>query len=575
MLYKFLNENRDYSLFRIYEVKDLVEIQMELNPISAKLFNNDLFEFDNQTCIINKSSIRENQFISGLLLLEGNKTYGKFNKRSLYKCIPDDCRLPIFLIPYEVKKIGFSKNISNIYITFEFHEWTQKHPIGKITQNLGSVDDLKNFYEYQLYCKSLHHSMQLLNRDTLKSIELKKQTTNDLIDDITLQYKISDKRLIENGWNIFTIDPTNCLDFDDAFSISQKNDEFLVSIYISNVSVWLDYLELWNSLSKRISTIYLPDKKRPMLPTILSDNLCSLGQNQKRIAFCLDLKIKDNEIISLDFSNVVVEVSKNFRYEEKALLENSNYLLLKNIVFNLYKTKTYTFLKRVSDSHDLVGNLMLMINFYSAKNLLQFKNGIFRTTQLTSSQMNLPTTCPEELSSFLLFWHNNTGSYQMMNETTDNQDFNHRLLDLDYYVHISSPIRRIVDLLNMIQFVKNNNSIQLSSNAYTFYQSWIENIEYINISTRSIRKLQSDCQLLHFVENSIGSLEKEYKGFCLDKLNRSDGLFQYVIYLPELKITSRMITTDELDNFQENKYLLYVFKNEHTFKKKIRIQLIK
>ena len=35
---------------------------------------------------------------------------------------------------------------------------------------------------------------------------------------------------------------------------------------------------LWRSFTKRVSTIYLPDKKRPMLPTILSDCLCSLQE---------------------------------------------------------------------------------------------------------------------------------------------------------------------------------------------------------------------------------------------------------------------------------------------------------
>ena len=42
----------------------------------------------------------------------------------------------------------------------------------------------------------------------------------------------------------------------------------------------------------RISTIYLPDKKRPMLPTILSDCLCSLQANKNRIAFVLDIKLE-------------------------------------------------------------------------------------------------------------------------------------------------------------------------------------------------------------------------------------------------------------------------------------------
>jgi exoribonuclease R len=63
----------------------------------------------------------------------------------------------------------------------------------------------------------------------------------------------------------------------------------------------MDVLNLWDSFSRRISTIYLPDKKRPMLPTILSDCLCSLQENVRRVAFVMDVFIKENEIIDIKF----------------------------------------------------------------------------------------------------------------------------------------------------------------------------------------------------------------------------------------------------------------------------------
>ena len=61
----------------------------------------------------------------GVLLLDGNKTYGRQkngNKikqgKLLYKCIPDDMRLPAFLVPYEIKNMGFSKVFKNLYVLF-------------------------------------------------------------------------------------------------------------------------------------------------------------------------------------------------------------------------------------------------------------------------------------------------------------------------------------------------------------------------------------------------------------------------------------------------------------------------
>lgn len=576
MLLKFHTQNRSYSDFIVYDVKDLVSKEIQINPLESKLLNNDIFSIVEDKCVLNSSALRKNKYIPGVLCLQENKTYGRNNKKLLYKCIPDDCRIPIFLIPYECKSDkNFSKVKNNIYVTFEFKNWESKHPIGTLTQNLGEVSFLKNFYEYQLYCKSLHHSIQILNTKTLKMIEIKKQHTNDLILDMCNTYQIHSHRY-KNEWNIFSIDPDNSLDFDDAFSIKLlENGNKMLSIYISYVPIWIDYLGLWDSFSKRISTIYLPDKKRPMLPTILSDNLCSLTEQNKRFAMCLDLTIdSENKIVENNFSIEVIEISKNFRYEEEKLLIENDYLDILKIIASFKENKLFNFIKKTEDSHDIVCNLMLLFNFYSASNLLSFENGIFRTTQAKDNPVSLPDDCPSNLTSFLQFWHNSTGSYQKISDSKDIEALSHKLLNMNQYVHMSSPIRRLVDLLNMIQFTHNHKFTTLSERCGLFYKDWLNDLEYINVSTRSIRKLQSDCQLLYMVESDPNLLGKTFQGFCLDKLHRNDGLFQYVIYLPELKLTSRMIIKEELKNFQENQYSLYIFKNENNLKKKIRIQIV-
>ena len=87
-------------------------------------------------------------------------------------CKPDDKRIPFFLIPYNIP-YNFDKSIKKLYITFEFDKWeiTINDLMGKITQNLGSIYDLNNFYEYILYCKSLNISIQQFTKDTKKIIE--------------------------------------------------------------------------------------------------------------------------------------------------------------------------------------------------------------------------------------------------------------------------------------------------------------------------------------------------------------------------------------------------------------------
>ena len=145
-----------------------------MNPIENKLFSNDFFKWNEEKKIeIVHSSIRSGTFIPGVLILQNNKTYGRKNGRLLYKCVPDDMRLPAFIVPYEIKKVGFTKIFLNMYVTFQFTSWEDKHPHGQLNQVIGEVDKLDNFYEYQLYCKSLNASIQQFQKDTMKSIQNK------------------------------------------------------------------------------------------------------------------------------------------------------------------------------------------------------------------------------------------------------------------------------------------------------------------------------------------------------------------------------------------------------------------
>ena len=120
-----------------------------------------------------------------MLVLQSGKTYGKIKKKFLYKCIPDDKRMPIFLIPYSVN-YGFEKIVNNKYLTFKFKNWDSKFPIGSINQMLGDVSVLNNFYEYNLYCKSLYASITYFKKTALK--KLREKSNEYFINEIQNKY---------------------------------------------------------------------------------------------------------------------------------------------------------------------------------------------------------------------------------------------------------------------------------------------------------------------------------------------------------------------------------------------------
>ena len=574
---KLCVNDRIYSSWEVFDTNSFNKIEpcAEFNPLNAKLFSNDVFSVDEENNIkIIHSSVRAGPPIPGVLILLGNKTYGRQNNKNgsknnklLYKCVPDDMRLPPFLVPYEMKQLGFSKVFNNLYVTFTFSEWDDKHPHGKLSNVIGEVDVLDNFYEYQLYCKSLNSSIQKFNKDAINSFNNKSLET--LIEVIKNKYHTIEDRTNQELWQIITIDPNNSLDFDDGFSIIDKEDDVKqLSIYISNVTIWMEVLNLWNSFSRRISTIYLPDKKRPMLPTILSDGLCSLQENVNRVAFVTYIFIKNNNIIDIKYSNCFIKVFKNYRYEEESLLLNKKYQILLETSKNLSKKIKY--INNIKNSHDIVCYLMILMNYYCAKELIQHNTGIFRSTVM-KREVTVPEHIPEDVGKFIKIWHSASGQYINGYEIGDSR---HELLNMDAYIHITSPIRRLVDLLNMAKFQEVVGLVSFSKNVEEFYNKWLGELEYINTTMRSIRKVQCDCTLLDLCNNNPDVLEKEYDGYLFDKIVKNDGLFQFIVFLPELKLSSRITMRDNFNNFDCKKFKLFLFNNEENFKKKIRLYLL-
>lgn len=541
------------------------QIDISLNPTEHKLFNNDVFTYDtvtNQVNIISSPLRTTNYLIPGVLILKNNKTYGrnKTNNKLMYKCISYDKQIPVFLVPYEIKNIGFSKILHNLYVIINYVNWNNKHPHGVIIQTIGEIHNLSNFYEYQLCCKNLNISIKQFTKDT---ITITKQHNNDMVfNNIIKTYPNIEDRTNTQKWGIFTIDPPKSTDFDDGFSIIELEDGIIqLSIYISNVSILLDILNLWDVFSNRITTIYLPDKKIPMLPTILSDGLCSLQENKTRITLVMDLFIKDNVVINTTYSNCIIKVKKNYVYEEPELLCSHNYKKLFQITQKL--SMKYKYINNVSNSHDLVSYFMIFMNYTCATEMIKHNNGIFRTTTYNKEKV------PENISKHVNYYGNVSGKYLYYGEILQ-----HHSLNLEAYIHITSPIRRLVDLLNSIQFQKNNNII-LSDNAYTFFNKWVNELEYINTTMRSVRKVQNDCYLLNLYVNTPETITKLYDGYIFEINVRDDGLYKFIVYLPELKITTSFKLNNNLELYTKHTFKLYLFNDEDTLNKKVRLQIVK
>jgi len=594
-LYRVVILDRNYAshIFYSADEKKLMNIESNhelqcINPLEQKLFMDDIFEIDNENpkkVNIVSSLVRTCKQIPGVLMLEHSKTFGRTEnkKRLLYKCVPDDKHLPAFLVPYDIK-MGFSKVQTNKFVTFKYDKWVDTHPMGILTETLGNVDHLDCFYEYQLYCKSLHISLSEFTKKTTDV--LRKKSHDEYIDQIfhNSNYNIEDQR----DRYIFTIDPETSTDLDDGFHITDviENGEKIgwnITVYIANVYFWLETLDLWDSFSKRVSTIYLPDRRRPMIPTILTDTLCSLLEKQDRFALSMKFFVTNDGTLDnsqIEYKNVLINVKKNFRYEHNNLLNNIHY----QNIFNISRLMDTT----IKDSHDLVAHWMIQMNAYTGLSMVDKKIGIFRSVVFTDPYTDISELekidADEDTCRTIKTWNNTTGKYIAYSET---EELTHELIDLktfkhkNYgksisrpYIHITSPIRRLVDLLNQIILLNKYNLItKISGNAIEFLSNWMGNLNYINTTMRSIRKIQTDCNVLHKCINNPVYMDITHKGIVFDKLIKANGMFTYMVYLSNLKLLSRITCPYDLDNYSYHMFKMFMFDDEHSFKKKIRLQI--
>ena len=104
--------------------------------------------------------------------------------------------------------------------------------------------------------------------------------------------------------------------------------------------------------------------------------------------------------------------------------------------------------KEIRTSGDVVSYLMILMNHMTANKLIEYNSGIYRSMQfiernkLTQEHSHLP----EEVSKFLKIWNSSVGSYTVYDNRKP-----HDIMEIESYIHITSPIRRLVDLLNMMK----------------------------------------------------------------------------------------------------------------------------
>lgn len=188
-------------------------------------------------------------------------------------------------------------------------EWPKNgvNPIGEVIAVLGNVGDNNTEMHAILAEYGLPYEFP-------KDVE----RAADLIPIVITPEEIA-KRKDFREITTFTIDPVDAKDFDDALSIQKlKNGNWEIGVHIADVS---HYVKPDSMIDKeavsRATSVYLVDRVVPMLPEVLSNNVCSLRPNEEKLCFSAVFEMtEDAEVVQEWFGRTIINSDRRFTYEE-------------------------------------------------------------------------------------------------------------------------------------------------------------------------------------------------------------------------------------------------------------------
>ncbi|MCW8804112.1 MAG: ribonuclease R, partial [Ignavibacteriaceae bacterium] len=245
--------------------------------------------------------------ITKVIARKRKEIVGQLKKsRSFYFVTPDDPKIHTDIYVAE-KGLKESKTGDKVAVGNISWEDRMQNPVGEIVEVIGEEGTLKA--EITSIAREFGIPF-LFNEKILAEAE----KINLEIDD-----KEISRRTDFRSKNVFTIDPLDAKDFDDALSIERlENGNYKVGVHIADVS---HYVKTGTSIDKEASargnSVYFVGKAIPMLPEKLSNNLCSLVPNEDRLTFSVIFEMtKKGEAVNHQIAKTVINSKRRFTYEE-------------------------------------------------------------------------------------------------------------------------------------------------------------------------------------------------------------------------------------------------------------------
>ena len=231
------------------------------------------------------------------VLTEKNDLVGTVRRvEGRLRFVPDDC--PAITMPLARDCEGGAKDGDKVAVEILNRGNRQEdHRVG-VAMRFGSSDEAKRCAKALLYAKDIRTRFPDKVREEAKKFE-----------GAEISEKDCEGRMDLRALPIFTIDSAETKDIDDAVSLTRTSDGgFELGVHIADVSNYVKPgTELDNEAFSRATSVYYADQVVPMLPKSLSNGICSLNENELRLAFsCLMRLDKDGNLTDYRFVKSII-----------------------------------------------------------------------------------------------------------------------------------------------------------------------------------------------------------------------------------------------------------------------------
>ena len=412
-----------------------------------------------------------------------------------------------------------------------------------------------------------------------------------------------------NNHLIITIDGADTKDRDDAYEITKEGDILHVKVHIADVAHYVPKgSPIYYDALERGTSCYLADRVIPMLPRKLSNGICSLDPNVERLAMSYEFDIDENgEVYNFAVNKSVIRSDKAFTYDEvqeiiegnpDTISKNEKYMELMNLSVEASKRLSARKQKNgelkldtreakiVVDEHGhpidvkvrvqreaerLIEDLMVATNeagaafVYNMGLPFLFRNHDDPTPE--KLERNFIPLC-KSLKITPRFRNDNLSyEYRRIIEKVDDPtvraalsdaflrcmakavyesvERGHFGLSLDYYAQLTSPIRRLPDLID--EYIMHMIcDLQKQPELYQEILDMKEELVTLGVSTSSQERradqLERDVTKMKFAEYMESRIGEEYTG-VISGFNKN-GMYVQLPNTIEGMIPFRIMNTD-------------------------------